>query len=72
MLWIVLLLIIAWIVVWVARAVNLFANEKFYYKGRKLCTKKDKPVLYHIEFTLSIIWAVFGLSVLFFFLMSQI
>jgi hypothetical protein len=72
MLWIALILIIVWIVIWITRAVNIFAEEQFFYKGKKLCTKKDKPILYHIEFMLSIIWTVFGLAILFFFLMGQI
>jgi hypothetical protein len=72
MFWIPLVLIIAWIVIWIARAVNLFSKEQFFYMGKKLCTKKDRPVLYHVEFMLSLIWTAFGLAVLFFFLMGQI
>jgi len=67
-----LLLILTWSVFWLAYAIYILNSEKFYYRYKKLCTREDKPILFHFEFFISIGWSMSGYTALAFFLSGNI
>lgn len=65
-------LILAWSVFWLGYALYTYNSERFYYKYKKLCIKKERPVLFHTEIFVSLLWSFLGYYMLFVFFSSKI
>ncbi len=64
--------ILAWSVFWLGYAIYSYNAESFYYRYRKRCTKKEKPLLFHTEIFVSLFWSFLGYLVLFVFFTQNI
>jgi len=63
-----LTLILLWISIWISYIVISVNSEKMYYKYKKFFLKKDRPMLFHIELIISVLWTAAGYTFLGFFL----
>jgi len=69
---IILGIILVWSIFWLGYAIFIYNSEKFYYKYKKVCTRQDKPILFHLEIIISVIWSMTGYTMLYFFLLNNI
>jgi len=65
-------IILSWILFWVSYLIQALNSGRIYYRYKKSCTSKEKPVLYKAEMVISVFWVFTGYAALFWFLRLSI
>jgi len=64
--------ILLWSVFWLAYAILMLNTGKVYTRPRKSFTKKQRPVLFHAELLIAIMWSATGYAALYLYLNSTL